>query len=36
VGCGRCSKYCPAGINIVDIINDLIVDYTEQQQKQAN
>ena len=36
VGCGRCSKYCPAGINIVDIINDLIVDYTEQQQKQVN
>jgi sulfhydrogenase subunit beta (sulfur reductase) len=35
VGCGRCSKYCPAGISIVDILNDLIVDYTEQQQKQV-
>jgi ferredoxin len=35
VGCGRCSKFCPAGINIVDIINDLIVDYTAQQQKQV-
>lgn len=35
IGCGRCSKYCPANINIVDIINDLIVDYTEQQEKQV-
>ena len=35
VGCGRCSKYCPANINIVDIINDLIVDYNEQQEKQV-
>jgi sulfhydrogenase subunit beta (sulfur reductase) len=35
VGCGRCSKFCPANINIVDIINDLIIDYTEQQEKQA-
>ena len=24
VGCGRCSKYCPAGISIIDIINNLI------------
>jgi len=30
VGCGRCSKYCPAGINIVDVINDLIEDYSSQ------
>lgn len=35
IGCGRCSRYCPAGINIIDIINDLIVDYTDQQQKQV-
>jgi sulfhydrogenase subunit beta (sulfur reductase) len=35
IGCGRCSRYCPAKINIVDIINDLIVDYTEQQEKQV-
>ena len=35
VGCGRCSRYCPADISIVDIINDLIVDYTDQQQKQV-
>ena len=35
VGCGRCSKYCPADISIVEIINDLIVDYTDQQQKQV-
>jgi sulfhydrogenase subunit beta (sulfur reductase) len=24
VGCGRCSKYCPAGISIIEIINNLI------------
>lgn len=30
IGCGRCSKYCPADINIVEIINDLIDDYAEQ------
>ncbi len=35
VGCGRCSRYCPADISIVEIINDLIVDYTDQQQKQV-
>jgi sulfhydrogenase subunit beta (sulfur reductase) len=35
VGCGRCSKYCPAGISLVDILNDLIIDYTDQAQKQA-
>jgi sulfhydrogenase subunit beta (sulfur reductase) len=35
IGCGRCSKYCPADINIVNIINDLIIDYTVQQQKQV-
>ena len=33
VGCGRCSRYCPADINIVDIINALIDEYAEQQQK---
>jgi len=31
VGCGRCSKYCPAKINISSIINALIDDFTEQQ-----
>jgi sulfhydrogenase subunit beta (sulfur reductase) len=35
VGCGRCSRYCPADINIADIINDLIADYAEKQQKQV-
>jgi len=30
VGCGRCSKFCPAQINIVEIINDLIEDYSDQ------
>ncbi len=35
VGCGRCSKYCPADISIVQIINDLIDDYAERQQKQV-
>lgn len=34
VGCGRCSKYCPAGISLVDIVNDLIDDYANQQKKQ--
>jgi sulfhydrogenase subunit beta (sulfur reductase) len=31
IGCGRCSRYCPADIDIVDILNDLIVDYAENQ-----
>ena len=31
IGCGRCSKYCPADINIVTIINALIDDYTKAQ-----
>ena len=35
VGCGRCSKYCPADISIVEIINDLIEDFSGQQKKQA-
>jgi len=35
VGCGRCSKFCPADINIVEIINDLIEDFSGQQKKQA-
>ncbi len=35
VGCGRCSRFCPAGINIVDIINALIDDVQNQQQKQV-
>ena len=35
IGCGRCSRYCPAQINIVNILNDLIVDFTEQQEKQV-
>ncbi len=33
VGCGRCSRYCPADINLVEIINDLIDDYSEQQEQ---
>jgi sulfhydrogenase subunit beta (sulfur reductase) len=35
VGCGRCSKYCPAGISLTSILNDLIEDYTAQQQKKV-
>ena len=35
VGCGRCSKYCPADINIVKILNALIEDFSGQQKKQA-
>jgi len=35
IGCGRCSKYCPADINIVEIINDLIQDFSDQQNKQV-
>jgi len=35
IGCGRCSRYCPAGINIADIVNDLIADYAKKQQKQV-
>jgi len=34
VGCGRCSRYCPADINIVEIVNDLIEDFNAQQKKQ--
>ena len=34
VGCGRCSKYCPANINIVEIINDLIEEYSDHQKEQ--
>ena len=35
VGCGRCTKFCPADISIVEITNKLIDDYTNQQQKQS-
>lgn len=31
VGCGRCSRYCPAGISITEIVNDLIEDYENKQ-----
>ncbi len=27
IGCGRCSAYCPAGISLTEIVNDLIDDY---------
>ncbi len=33
VGCGRCSKYCPAGITMVEIVNKLIDDYNKQQKQ---
>jgi len=33
VGCGRCTKYCPANISIVEIINNLIEEYSEQQKE---
>jgi sulfhydrogenase subunit beta (sulfur reductase) len=35
VGCGRCSRYCPADISLVEIVNDLIDDYSDQQKKEA-
>jgi len=34
VGCGRCSKYCPADISIIEIVNRLIDDYADSQKKQ--
>jgi sulfhydrogenase subunit beta (sulfur reductase) len=33
VGCGRCSKYCPAGISMTEIVNDLINEYQDIQNK---
>jgi len=33
VGCGRCSKYCPAGISMTEIVNDLINEYQDIQSK---
>jgi sulfhydrogenase subunit beta (sulfur reductase) len=33
VGCGRCSKFCPADISLVEIVNQLIDDYAEMQKK---
>jgi len=35
VGCGRCSRYCPAGISLTNLVNDLIVDYEQKKIKQA-
>ncbi len=35
VGCGRCSSYCPADISLVEIVNKLIDDYSDQQKKEA-
>lgn len=35
VGCGRCTRYCPAEISIVEIANRLIDDYTSNQLKQS-
>ena len=34
VGCGRCSHFCPVGISMTDIVNDLITDYEEKQNKE--
>ncbi len=34
VGCGRCTKYCPANISIVEIINNLIEEYSDHQKEQ--
>jgi sulfhydrogenase subunit beta (sulfur reductase) len=33
VGCGRCTKFCPADISIVEIINDLIEEYSDHQKE---
>jgi sulfhydrogenase subunit beta (sulfur reductase) len=35
VGCGRCTKYCPADISLVGIINDLVDEYTYENHNQA-
>ena len=35
-GCGRCTAYCPAGISITEIINDLIIDFQQQQYAKTN
>ncbi len=35
VGCGRCTKYCPAGISMTGIVNDLINEYQDMQSKQT-
>ncbi len=34
VGCGRCSHYCPVGISMTDIVNDLIADHEEKQKRE--
>lgn len=31
VGCGRCTAFCPAGISLTEIVNDLIQEYEHQQ-----
>jgi len=31
VGCGRCSQYCPADINMVEVVNDLIKEHEERE-----
>jgi len=36
VGCGRCSKYCPADISMVNTINALIDDYNKKHIKQSH
>ncbi len=33
VGCGRCTKYCPAGISMTEIVNNLINEYQDIQSK---
>ncbi len=35
IGCGRCTKYCPADISLVEIINALVDDYNKKQVKQT-
>lgn len=35
VGCGRCTRYCPARISIIEIVNNLIAEHESTQQKQA-
>ena len=33
VACGRCFRYCPAGINILEVLNEIVEDYKKKSSK---
>lgn len=35
IGCGRCTAFCPAGISLTDIVNDLIQEHEDEQYARA-